>query len=108
MRGQAQERQPEEAFYFFVEVGRPTGTSATSLDDFITKLRSVEIQSVEFHTSRGDFERWIQMLGDDRLSGQLGKVKEDGLAQEDLRKRTIDVLEARYNELTRPPGRQKQ
>jgi hypothetical protein len=48
------------------------------------------------------------MLGDDRLSDQLGKVKEDGLGQEDLRKCTIEVLEARYNELTRPQGRQNQ
>src|SRR5260370_1286264 len=89
--------RPEEAFYFFAEVGKPTGTSATSLNDFIEKLRSVEIQSIEFHTGRGDFERWIQMLGDDTLSGQLAKIREDGPSPDDVRKRTMDVLEARYN-----------
>ena len=102
------EVQPTEAFYFFAEVGRPTGISATSLDDFITKLKSVEIQSVEFHTNRGDFEKWVQMLGDATLSGELARVRQDGSAHQDLRKRTVDVLEARYNELIRPSGRQNQ
>ena len=66
-----------EAFYFFTDVGRDTGKSATSLADFSEKLKVVPLKSIEFHFGRGDFERWFrETLGDEYLAREIGKIEE--------------------------------
>jgi hypothetical protein len=48
--------------------------------------------SVEFHMSRGDFEKWIRSLGDDALARNLAKLRKKGLGGEDLRARLRDTV----------------
>jgi hypothetical protein len=66
-----------EAFHFFIDIGQYDGKSATSLADFSEKLKTVQLKSIEFHSRRGDFERWIrETLGDDYLANGIGRIDE--------------------------------
>jgi hypothetical protein len=49
----------EKDFYFFTAVGNYAGESATSFEEFLEKIKKIEIKSLEFHLYRGDFEKWI-------------------------------------------------
>src|SRR4030066_2110347 len=66
----------EEAFYFFTSIGNYTGQSAASLDEFLQKIKDMDIKSLEFHLFREDFEKWIaQTLGDSRLAEEIKVLK---------------------------------
>jgi hypothetical protein len=47
----------ENAFYFYVDVGIYADRCAVNLADFYDILVDVDIRSIEFHMSRGDFEK---------------------------------------------------
>ena len=58
-----------EGFWFYKAPGEFTGKNATSLKDFAEMLQLVDVQSINFHFSRGDFRRWIQIIiGDFKLA----------------------------------------
>jgi hypothetical protein len=86
----------EKAFYFYRDVGARTGAIAKSLGEFVNLAGSVELRSIEFHLSRGDFEKWIQMLGDETLARQLARLKLEKLSGDQLRKRLLQILRLRY------------
>jgi len=66
----------EEAFYFFTSIGNYTGQSATSLDEFLLKIKDINLKSLEFHLYREDFEKWIaQTLGDAKLAEEIKVLK---------------------------------
>ncbi len=66
----------KNAFYFFTSVGNYTGHRAMSLEEFATKIREVEIVSLEFHLYRGDFEKWAdEVLEDIELTERISAVK---------------------------------
>ena len=66
----------EKAFFFYENVGRPTGDSATSLSDFCTKINTVASASLSFHLKRGDFESWTKnAIGDSELSTRIAKIR---------------------------------
>ena len=96
---------PERAFYFYTGVGRPLGVVANSLKEFGALIKSVEVSSLEFHLDRGDFERWVMMLGDGGLAKSLGRVRERRLAGEKLRAELVRVVRVRIERLRRPPAR---
>jgi hypothetical protein len=96
------EVSPGEVFRFYTGLNQPTALSANSLGDLLTKIKSVQIQSVEFHASRGDFQNWLEMLGDQRLARQMAELARENLKGEPLRQRSIRLLESRYRELTQP------
>jgi alpha-amylase len=65
----------KEAFHFFTDIGQYSGRSATSLVDFSEKLKTVPLQSIEFHSRRGDFERWVRgTLGDEYLANGISRI----------------------------------
>jgi hypothetical protein len=92
---------PEEAFYFYAGIGQFLGVSSDSLADFCDKIRSVDIRSIEFHVTRGDFEAWIRHLGDTGLERRLRLIREMGLTGEALRERLYAALRSRCDELER-------
>jgi hypothetical protein len=62
----------EEAFYFFTSIGNYTGQSASSLEEFLLKIKDINVKSLEFHLYREDFEKWIdQTLGDFKLAEEI-------------------------------------
>jgi len=90
----------ERAFTFFYEFARPTQTTVHSLEEFNSALKDVDVTSIEFHTERGDFERWIRhVIGDNTLADKLRDAVKRELGGEILRKRIVNAVELRIKEL---------
>ncbi len=88
----------EKAFYFATNVGQHTGKFASSLADFSEKLKTINVESVTFHFSRQDFQKWIkETLGDHELANQINGIKV--LKGESLRREIIQLVETRITEL---------
>jgi len=65
----------QEAFYFYEDVGKPTGEVARNLSDFLDKVRSAKSESLMFHVQRNDFQSWVQkILGDKKLAQKLERM----------------------------------
>jgi len=93
----------EEAFYFFTSIGNYTGQSAFSLDEFLQKIKDVDIKSLEFHLFREDFEKWIaQTLGDNRLSEEIRVLRAQKVVGNVLRDRLYFIVSRRLKELKSP------
>ncbi len=87
----------ELAFYFYVEVDKPLGFSAVSLEEFYRLVKEVCSDSLEFHLYRGDFECWLQdVLNDGELAEAVAGLKADELKGEDLRKAILKAIDAKY------------
>jgi hypothetical protein len=89
----------EQAFYFHREVEVPTGTSAFSLTGFIDSVKTIELVSLDFHMGRGDFEKWVTMLGDETLSQQIANLRLGNLKGENMRKRMLQITRLRLGYL---------
>jgi hypothetical protein len=88
-----------DGFHFFTSIGMYTGETAISLEHFTREIQTIPLESIEFHTKRGDFQKWIaSTLGDDELAEEIGCIEEN-LSGEPLRKRLLTVLNARINDL---------
>ncbi|MCS7114948.1 MAG: DUF5752 family protein [Nitrososphaerota archaeon] len=88
-------------FFFFRDIGQYIGVYAVSLADFCQKLKTVDLKSVEFHSKRGDFDKWIETtVGDAYLAEEIRKL-ERTLNGEELRRAICMTVEARVNELKR-------
>lgn len=93
---------PHKAFHFYVAIGHYTGQAAKSLAEFCDLLETIDIRSIEFHISRGDFENWLkEVLSDVFLSAKIAEIKKLGLKGEELRKKIYETVKARYDELSR-------
>jgi len=91
-----------EPFEFYLEVGedKTTGITSLSLRGFIEAIKKVDIASVEFHNSRGDFERWAQnSLRDQKLAAKLKKIRGTRLKGEKLRNEILGIAESHVGEL---------
>jgi len=91
----------EKAFYFFTSIGNYTGESAASLKEFTDKIREVNAKSLEFHFYRGDFEKWIaEVLEDKNLAEYIRRLRRQGLTGDKLRIQLYTTVSKRYNNLT--------
>ncbi|MEM2103460.1 MAG: DUF5752 family protein [Candidatus Bathyarchaeia archaeon] len=87
-----------EPFLFYRDIGEKnyTGVKAWSLKGFVKALKMVEVESLEFHNSRGDLENWVRnSLRDKVLAEELMKVRISKLKGEDLRKSLLRLLQKR-------------
>ncbi len=90
----------EEAFYFFTSIGNYTGQSATSLDDFLAKIKDINLKSLEFHLYREDFEKWIdQTLGDKKLAEEVKILRNTKFVGNTLRDQLYFVVSRRLKYL---------
>jgi hypothetical protein len=65
----------EEAFRFYEDVDKPTGETATSLQDFLQQVETVKLESLIFHLKRNDFKNWVEdTLKDSKLAMKLAKM----------------------------------
>ena len=86
-----------EAFHFYAAVDRPTGESARSLSDFLDKIKRVNLESLEFHHKRKDFQRWIKStLGDTTLARRIERIRH---SPSKARTRICTTVEDRIKEL---------
>ena len=91
----------EKAFYFFTSIGNYTGESAASLKEFMDKINEVNLKSLEFHLYRGDFEKWIaDVLEDKDLAIRMGNLREKNYSGVALREYLYSMVARRYNELS--------
>jgi hypothetical protein len=79
--------EPKKAFHFYKDVDQPTNIFSDNLKDFYKKIKTLEIESIEFHMSRRDFELWFDYLGENELSKRLKLIWGTNLKGELLRKR---------------------
>jgi len=88
----------EEAFYFYEDIGKPTGERAKSLSDFLEKIKTVKLESLLFHLQRKDFQNWIKKaLGDSKLARRIGRISPS--RDDDLRTKIHAAVEDRIKEL---------
>lgn len=98
----------EEAFYFFTSIGNYTGQSAASLDEFLLKIKDVNIKSLEFHLYREDFEKWIALtLGDPKLADEIKGLRNLKVVGNALRDRLYFIVSRRVKELKTAPAAPK-
>jgi hypothetical protein len=96
----------EKAFYFFTSIGNYTGENASSLKEFREKIRSVGIKSLEFHLYRGDFERWIaDVLEDKVLATEINRARSLNYSGPALRNALSDIIDKRYRQLSSSLGK---
>ena len=91
----------EKAFYFFTSIGNYTGESASSLKEFMDKINEVNVKSLEFHFYRGDFEKWIaEVLEDKDLAEEVRKLHGYSSTTDKLRIQLYTTVSKRYKNLT--------
>ena len=91
----------EKAFYFFTSIGNYTGESAASLKEFMDKINEVNVKSLEFHLYRGDFEKWItEVLEDKELALEVKKLQKYNLTGEPLRNQLYIIVSKQFKRLT--------
>jgi hypothetical protein len=90
----------EQAFCFFTSVGNYTGESAASFEEFLEKIKEIEIKSLEFHLCRGDFEKWIaEILEDKELAEEILNLRDIMPTRDVLRKRLVTIVSKRREKL---------
>jgi len=95
----------EKAFYFFTSIGNYTGVSAASLKEFVERINQVNVKSLEFHLSRGDFEKWTaEVLEDQWLEGDIKRLQRLGLTGDALRSQLYLTASRRMKRLMNPPN----
>jgi len=88
-------------FYFCVDIGDYTGMSAASYEEFLASIKKVKAKSLNFHLKRGDFEKWVlDILKDEKLAEEIGKLKNQKLWGEALRNRLHRIVSERHRELS--------
>ena len=91
----------EKAFHFYYDINQYSGVHATSLNDFVDKIQTVNLKCIEFHVPRRDFELWIRSLGDIELSKKVEMLRMRHLSGETLQKEIYETVKSRCEELTR-------
>ena len=87
------------AFYFFNEINKYSGTHARSLIVFFNKLKRIDRVSIDFHFKRRDFENWIRStVGDTYLANEIAKIKEP-INEEELLEQICQIIEKRLKDL---------
>jgi len=92
----------EKSFRFYVSLGQPTGTCASSLREFCDLIEIVDAKSVEFHTFRGDFENWFRdALSYPQLAEEIARIRETGITGGELREQIHKTAKKHYDQLNK-------
>lgn len=89
----------ENGFYFYNSLGSPTGAVACNLGEFCESVESLPTETIQFHLARGDFENWINFLGDDVLVRQISVLRSENLPAEELRRAFVSTVQERQTQL---------
>ena len=66
------------------------------------KINEVNVKSLEFHLYRGDFEKWIaEVLEDKELAEEIRKLQKFNLVGDTLRKQLYTITLGHLKYLTR-------
>jgi predicted transcriptional regulator len=87
----------EMEFHFYMGIDQPTDCIAESVGTFYMCITQVSVQSLEFHTYRDDFEKWlIDVCKDAELASHFEGAKATELKGEELRKELLGAIDAKY------------
>ena len=87
----------EKSFQFYVDVDKPMGFTANSMEEFYRLINQIVVESLEFHLYRGDFENWLRdACKDPELSEAFEALKTKDLKGEDLRKELLKAIDSKY------------
>jgi len=87
-------------FYFHDQPERYLGRSAANLWEFKEVLLEINLNSINYHLQRGDFEHWVKdVLHDQELAHRIHRLTQRGYQDENLRKALVEVVGSRYEEL---------
>lgn len=85
------------AFNFYEDMDKPLDISATSLEEFYRSIKQVCSESIDFHTYRGDFERWLgDVLNDKEIANEVTALKTKSFQGEKLRKALLKAIDTKY------------
>ncbi len=89
---------PEDMdFQFYYALDRPAGMVVDTLEDFYIVIRQIEVESLEFHLYRGDFENWlINAVKDPQLASDFAIPRSRNLKGEELRSKLLKLLDENY------------
>jgi hypothetical protein len=94
----------ENAFYFYKMLHYYLDVRAKNLAEFFERLKSIEVDSIIFHVSRGDFREWFSTtLGDSDLARQVSTLGENDTQRsgEELRSQLASIVQTRLSALNR-------
>jgi hypothetical protein len=94
----------EKGFHFYSGIGKPLNLYANDLLDFCNKFAKVNVDAVEFHMERGDFEAWFTSLGDTELAKKTALLKKKKLTGEELQRSLREAAKMRCTELSKIVG----
>ena len=89
----------EKAFHFYYDLDQYSGIYSNSLEDFADKLKTIDLNSIEFHAPRKDFEFWIRALGDIELAKKVELIRMKNFTGNDLRNEIHQTISSRLGEL---------
>ena len=85
-------------FHFYSGIDQPTNLTSQTLTEFFKIIKQVNVDSLEFHLYRGDFENWIkEACQDPKLANEIGEIKNDDLKGEELRVKLLKLLDTKYS-----------
>jgi len=90
----------DEPFLFYVGTGEKyyAGKMAWSLKGFARAIEKIGLKSIEFHSKRGDFEKWTEnSLHDNALTKELKNANLAKLKGEQLRKMLVKIVRERLD-----------
>ena len=83
--GTSRTASQDHTFYFYKGLGQPLHTTAGNLAEFVEVMQGLDLDSIQFHLERGDFERWFKMLGEESLANQAGGLRGKDISSQELR-----------------------
>lgn len=93
----------EKGFHFYYGLGEPSGIYALSMNDFLEQLKTVDVKSVQFHSDRNDFSKWLrEILNDKSLADDFEQLHSAGSSAESVRTRLVELTEKRCLEISDP------
>ena len=89
---------PEElGFQFYYGLDRPADLFIDTLEDFYIVIKQINVESLEFHLYRGDFENWLkESFKDPQLAFEFGAIRAFNLKGEELRAELLKALDENY------------
>ncbi len=101
INGELNQVPQDKGFYFCFAENKYTGQTALSLKDFYKIVKTIDVQSLEFHNRRGDFGNWIRdILHDDELASEVNALKDENISGEVLRNKLDDTVGRNYRMMT--------
>ena len=88
-------------FKFYLGIDRFTGIEANSIESFIDRIKTVRLESLEFHLLRNDFGTWIVEFFKDKELAKKLEIKDSELKSENLRTALLLVIEERYGDFAK-------